>query len=214
MVSAVTNVEWIEPGMLGQGRMSHAEARAQVVRAFEAVYGRKPKLREAQFAQGIALCETGYGSSWGSVCGGAGVGSYNIGGIQAGRPPCGENAFQCRDKHADGTPYDICFRSYPSPEAGFDGLIRILYKRKLSQREGVLETAATGSIREFSTALRKSRYFELGLEAHIRELTSCLKSITKALDETMPPLRKSTLRHTALVVGVGVVAYGVWRWFL
>jgi len=200
------SVEW-----LGRSQMSHVEARAQVVRAFGVVFGREPSMQEAQFAQAMALCETRYGSGWSKVCGGAGEGSNNVGAIQAGTPPCGKNAFECIDTHEDGTKYAACFRSYATIEAGFDHFITILYLK----RPRVLSMAGS-SIEGFSTELRASGYFELALERHILLITECLRTVTKALGEPMPPIAPSTpLSKKVLDLAVvGGAGYLIWKYLL
>lgn len=197
-------VEWRGSGTLGAAS-SHELARADIERAFRSQFGREPSLRQAQMAQAVSAGESGYGRAWKSE----GEGSHNMGAIQVpGGPPCDPAvSFEKTDTRADGTPYQACFRRYPSRVAGWSDFLRVLYER----RPTVL-AAANGSIRGFSTALRKSGYFELPLEEHIKAMQWNLGLITRALDEPMPPLQPPPRRNPLVVAGVaGAVLYGAWR---
>lgn len=202
----------VEISTLGATGLSHGQAKALIDQSFAAVLGRLPQGNEGVFAQAVALCETGYGASWDKVCGGAGSGSNNMGAVQAGSPPCNpDTSFQCGDTHEDGTGYVACFRKYATPELGMIHFIQVLYK----QRPKVLQVAKSGSVREFSTALRASKYFELNLEKHIVALTKCLNSVTTALHVPMPPGETRTPAtsrdwlSTAAMVGAG--AWIFWK---
>lgn len=207
---ALSSVEQTR-GWLGAVTISHGQAAELIKLSFATVLGRLPQGNEAVFAQAVSLCETGYGSSWDKVCGGAGSGSNNMGAVQAGAPPCNpDTSFECGDTHADGEPYAACFRKYPTPQDGMNGFISVLYK----QRPKVLQVASTGSIREFSTTLRESKYFELPLEKHIKALTKCLNSVTTALHVPMPPSGAVMQKEDNFwwyVAGAAGIGYLLWR---
>jgi hypothetical protein len=158
--------------------MSHAAARQLVVAGFTQVFSRPPSLLEAQFVQAVALLETGYGN-WSGPC----AGSNNMGSIQDGHPPCDPaNSCQHTDKHADGTPYEICFKRYPSAFAGFQDLVHELYVK----RPSVLQAAQQGSIAGVAAAMRASHYYEAPLKTYTAGLTKDLGIIAAALHEPMP----------------------------
>lgn len=193
--------------VLGVGVISgsHQQAQAMIAVAFLSVLGRAPQGNEVIFAQAVALCETGYGQYWKD----AGVGSNNMGAVQAGKPPCDPAvAFPYGDTHEDGQPYAACFRKYVTVQAGFNGLVQVLYK----QRPGVLAVARDGSIVEFSTTLRASGYFELALDKHVKAITKCLSTVSSATGQAMPPSGKASAGDwlgTIAVLGVG--AWIFWK---
>lgn len=165
---------------------SHSEAKKWAEDGFESIFGREPTLLERQFVQVIALTESGYGQGWKNE----GVGSWNMGAVQAGRPPCNpDTAFLYTDSHpnADGTStkYQICFRKYPGPVEGMADVARILYKQM---------KIVPSSIRAVSTQMYEKHYYEgFGktkedrINNHIKAITANLQRITTALGEPMPP---------------------------
>jgi hypothetical protein len=155
----------------------HHWARAIILAGFRQSMGRAATLREAQFAQAVALGESSYGRGWKD----AGVGSFNWGAVQAGRPPCDPaRSFPYGDTHEAGQPYAACFRKYASDVDGAADFIRIMMK------PNVLSAANGGSIEGVSSGMRANHYFELALDKHIIALTRNLKEITTALGEPMP----------------------------
>ena len=162
-------------------------ARAMIIAAFEREFGRKPTRLEAQFAQAVSRGESNYGRApyVNRLTGEKHVNTWSMGGVQCGSaPPCPPGCFEATDTHEDGTPYQWCFRRYETPVEGFEHFIKVLYVNR--NRKTVLAAANTGDIREFSTALRASGYFELGLEKHIAAMTRNLQAITARLGEPMP----------------------------
>lgn len=165
---------------------SHADARAWAIAGTEEALGRQPTLLEVQFVQAVALLESGYGAGWKND----GVGSWNMGAVQAGKPPCNpETSFLYTDSHPnpDGssTKYEWCYRKYPSPEAGMQAVANILYNQM---------SVKPTSIEAVSTQMYDKHYYE-GFGAtreervahHIDALNAGLEQITAALDEPMPP---------------------------
>lgn len=179
-------------------------ARAMIVAAFKAEFGREPTLLEAQFAQAVSRGESNYGRAAyvNQLTGEKHVNTWNMGGVQCGTaPPCPANCFEATDTREDGTPYQWCFRRYDSPVEGFAHFIKVLYVNR--NRKTVLEAANTGSIEAFSTALRASGYFELALDKHILAMTTNLQAITTKLGESMPSESGDGL---TLIVGTAVLA--------
>ncbi len=104
----------------------------------------------------VGFLETSYGRGWR----GAGVGSNNIGAIQVGSSWVGDT-FEYTDTHPnpDGssTPYRVAFRKYPTPQAGWDDLARIMY---VGRRHNVLVAARMGDTYSVSQFLRETGYYE------------------------------------------------------
>lgn len=165
---------------------THVDARAWAEAGTEAALGRKPSYEEVLFVQAIALLESGYGAGWK----GDGVGSWNMGAVQAGSPPCDPaTSFLYADSHPndDGssTQYQWCYRKYPTPEAGMQAVANILYNQ--------MHVDPT-SIEAVSTQMYDKHYYEgFGatreerIATHVKALTRGLERITTALDEPMPP---------------------------
>lgn len=186
---------------------THLQARQWATEGFVETFGRQPSLLEAQFLQAIALLESTYGAGWKND----GVGSNNMGAVQAGLPPCDADEFLYQDTHpqADGTskPYEVCFRRYATPQAGMADVARILYKQM-----GVRPT----SIRDVSTRMYEKHYYE-GFGAtkaqrianHEKALTDGLKKITAALGEPMPPPTSSSSSRKPIVV-LGLAGLALW----
>jgi hypothetical protein len=173
----------------------HHWARAIILAGFRQTFNREPTLREAQFAQAVALGESSYGRGWKEP----GVGSFNWGAVQAGRPPCNPaTSFGYGDTHADGEGYAACFRKYASDVDGAADFIRIMYK------PNVLAAANDGNISGVSAGMRANRYFELALDKHIIGLTRHLKELTTALNEPMP----SSGGSPVLLIAIPVLVAG------
>lgn len=182
-------------------------ARAMIVAAFAKQFGREPTRLEAQFAQAVSRGESNYGRAayTNKVTGEKHTNTWNMGGVQCGTaPPCPDNCFEATDTHADGTPYQWCFRRYASPVEGFEHFIKVLYVN--ANRQTVLDAANTGSIEAFSTALRASGYFELPLDKHILAMTHNLQAITTKLGEPMPDSGDGT---GAMIVGTVALAVAI-----
>lgn len=166
--------------------VSHAQAREWAAAGTASVLGDKATLAHVQFVQAIALGESGYGQGWGE----AGDGSFNMGAVQAGHPPCNPNtSFQYQDSHPnpDGTStkYTICFKRYDSPVEGMADVARIIYKQ-----DGCVPT----SIRAVAECMYAHHYYEgFGktkedrINGEIKALTKNLTAITSKLGEAMPP---------------------------
>lgn len=188
---------------------THTEARAWAQAGTEAALGREPTYNEVLFVQAIALLESGYGAGWK----GDGVGSWNMGAVQGGKPPCDPSkAFLYTDSHpnADGTStkYEWCYRKYPTPEAGMQDVARILY---------VQMKVDPTSIEAVSTQMYDAHYYEgfgatreARIANHVKALTNGVTRITTALKEPMPPLVVSPEPST-VTDRVGLYS-SVWGW--
>lgn len=183
--------------------ISHAKARTYALAGFRQRLG-EPKGPQVQILQCVALHESSYGAGWR----GAGKGSWNMGAIQAGRPPCNTaGAFEYTDTHPTKggglIPYRICFRKYQDAAAGFAGLAATLYAR----RPSVLEAASAVHFDIFykvASAMWRTGYYEgFGATKAIRisnyaiALKHAGAAIARALDEPMPngePAPRRTLR--------------------
>lgn len=189
----------------------HLWAKAVSTVAFRNVMGRQPSLCEQQMLQGVAWAESNYGNGWK----GQGAGSYNMGAIQAGKPPCDADEFLYTDTHptasGDNVPYEICFRKYPSPLAGFEHLVKILYVN----RPTVLAAAEACSIAGVSKAMYETTYYE-GWGAtpaerignHIKYLTRALTTVTKGTGDPMPASTGGTFGDGASAFGWALVLGG------
>lgn len=166
---------------------SHKDARTWAQAGTKAALGEEPTYNEVLFTQAVALLESGYGAGWKND----GVGSWNMGAVQAGAPPCDPaKSFMYTDSHpnADGssTIYQWCYKKYPTPEAGMQDVARILY---------VQMSIDPTSIEAVSTQMYDKHYYEgfgatreVRIANHVKALTGAVKRITTALDEPMPPL--------------------------
>lgn len=165
--------------------VTHAQAREWAAAGTASVLGSATTLAHVQFVQAVALVESGYGQGWKDD----GVGSNNMGAVQAGHPPCNPNtSFQYQDSHPnpDGssTKYTICFRKYDTPAEGMADVARILYKQM-----GIKPS----SIRGVATQMYEHHYYEgfgatkeARINGEVKALTNALTKITSALGEPMP----------------------------
>lgn len=170
---------------------THAQARDWAIQGFKSIFGVEPTLLQRQWLQVVALAESQYGAGWK----GEGVGSWNMGAVQAGKPPCNPStSFLYTDTHpnADGTstPYSICFRKYPGPVEGMADVARILFKQMKIE---------ASSIRDLSTQMYEKHYYEgfgatkeIRINNHVKYLTNWMTKMVTALGEPMPPVEGGT----------------------
>lgn len=187
---------------------THAEARAWAIAGTTAALGHEPTYEQVLFVQAIALLESGYGAGWK----GDGVGSWNMGAVQAGSPPCDPaTSFLYTDSHpnSDGTStkYEWCYRKYPTPEAGMQAVANILYNQM---------KVVPSSIEAVSTQMYDKHYYEgFGatreerIAGHVKALTRGLERITTKLNEPMPPatdadVTETTDSGTGVLLGLGI----------
>lgn len=133
----------------------HAQARVDAVDAFTDVVHVRPTVNELRILEAVALHETTFGAGWR----GEGVGSFNMGAIQADKNWTGET-FAATDTHptstGGATAYDARFRKYPTALDGWKDLVRQLYLRRSSVRKA----AATGNPLSVARAMRATQYYE------------------------------------------------------
>jgi hypothetical protein len=162
--------------------MSEAQARSLILQAWPNVLPNvKPNLAALQAVQSVGREETGYGANF----------NGNWGAIQGGRPDdygnCPPGTFGHGDTHANGTGYAACFKLYSSTEAAVEDLIRQVFKSTGAdgkpRSQTVLPAAMSGDQIAFDTALRKSGYYELPLDQHIKATTYSVQKIAAALHE-------------------------------
>lgn len=213
------SVRRLECGSLSRWKkkMNHTEARAAVTIAFADILGREGSLPELQCLQAIGWLETNYGASWHGV----GVGSYNMGAIQAG-PSWHAGTFVYTDTHPnkDGTstPYQIAFRKYATAAGGFDDLCRVVYT-SFDRAERVLPAAGACDLLAFSTELHRAPCYYEGfgatdaerIEHHHAAVVSAIKLQCVELDEAFPDQKELTSVAPALILGAQGDAVKAWQ---
>ncbi len=208
-INALKKIAWWDPDKVpalvkaptssfSLGADRHKWARKMLERAFEKVMGREPTLAEIQLAQTTALIETGYGTRWK----GEGKNSNNWGAIQCadcpnkGKPingKCPQGSFLQED--SSPTPsgkqnvYHWCYKSYSTPEAGAADLIKQIFVNK-TRKDLTLDAAENKSIKDFSTAMFDSKYYEgtgknrnERIDRHFNKMNQGLATIISALNE-------------------------------
>jgi hypothetical protein len=171
--------------------LSHSEVRPILCEAFRRVFGREPTRPEAQFAHAVAELETSCGDGWADPAHDA---ANNFGAIQKGSWT--GSTFRHKDSRPrdDGTSewYEIEFRAYPTPVAGIEDLVKVVYKNK-GRDKAVLPPAATGDSLGVSRGLYQTVYYQgFGRTAeerighHHLALTKALERIARALGEPLP----------------------------
>lgn len=139
--------------------ISAQDSRALIELGFSQLFSRQPTRTERQGVQAVASIETGDGANWH----GPGVGSFNMGAVQAGAGWAGEK-FSYADTHPqpDGSAktYAASFRKYASPADGFRDLVQVLYLDH-TRVVRVLPFATRGDWLGFSTGLHQAPcYYE------------------------------------------------------
>jgi hypothetical protein len=155
----------------------HEKARAEASAALVA-RGLSDETCVRQFLMAVALLETGYGYGWS----GDGIGSNNMGAIQRGRLPCGDDAFGYGDTHEGGEVYAACFAVYPTRAAGWEALVSELYLR----RRGVLAAARDCDMMSAVRQMRETGYFEAPLTRYQEGIRARITEIASALGEPNP----------------------------
>ncbi len=133
----------------------HAQARQLALEAFEDVVHVPPSTNELRTLLAVSLHEATYGHGWRAP----GVGSNNMGAIQAGPSWTGET-FDYQDTSptdsGGAVAYDQKFRAYPSALEGWKDLVRELYVRRSSVRRA----AQSANPLDVAAAMRATKYFE------------------------------------------------------
>lgn len=132
------------------------EGRHLAREAARKLIGADPDEDAVRHLDGVAVLESQRSAGWRS----AGRGSNNMGAIQAGASWKGD-VFSYFDTHPnkDGTStrYRVDFRSYPTPQAGYDDLARVMFG---GRRKEVLVVASLGDTYSVSELMRKTGYYE------------------------------------------------------
>ncbi len=133
----------------------HAQARQLALQAFEDVVHVPPSTNELRILLAVSLHEATFGAGWRAP----GVGSNNMGALQAGASWAGES-FDYSDTHPTDTGgavvYDQKFRAYPTALEGWQDLVRELYVRRSSVRRA----AQSANPLDVAAAMRATKYFE------------------------------------------------------
>ena len=132
----------------------HRNARPIMAQAFKNVMGRDASPIELQYAQAVAWLETSYGNGWK----GAMVGSNNWGAVQcSGAAQSGAGCIAYEDSYPDGTKYKVSFKSYPSPTAGAEDVVRHVFVQR--PKTGSVLSSSKPSAFRASYAMRREKYY-------------------------------------------------------
>jgi len=200
--------------LLWLGALSHRQARDTLEAAFRDVFGRAGKLPELQYAQAVSL---GEGGQYGSGCyknrptGQSICDTNNWGALQCRQlPPCPEGCVEATDTHRDGTPYQACFRTFATPEAG-----AAAYLRRLYGSGDTLRLAGAGRYEDAVHAQRATGYFELDPDKYWSSVDKNVDRVAAALGEprgdhgavALVARGRALLPYAAALAAVGAGAY-------
>lgn len=199
----------------------HDMAAAWATMGFEDLFKRQPTTNELLIMLGVAMLETGYGQTWK----GEGIGSNNVGAIQAKLPPCDpEKHFMYTDSRPqpDGTQkrYSVCFKKYDSLADGFKDLAKQLYQ----MRPAVLAAAGRGDIQEVAQAMYNTTYYG-GFGATEAERVDTYADVLQksvgwaaggagiqnTTTRSMSASSSESLAGVGVVVALGI-GVALWRW--
>ncbi len=164
----------------------HEFGRRHLIAAWRDVFGRDPELHERQIVQAVAVGEGGYGRApyKNRITGETAV-INNWGASQCGHgPPCGAGCFEVTDHHADGTPYNWCYHSFPTPEEGARKYLKVL-KQIVDRRSDFFAALASRSTDVFVQGMKDGGYFELGLAKYQSNVWSNVQKLASALGEPL-----------------------------
>lgn len=176
----------------------HQWARDILTQAFKQTMGRDPTVAELQLAQAVSWHESNYGRGWKADKNpdGRATSSNNWGAVQSGMPKgsaCPVNSFMYTDTHPTtagvNVPYQVCFKTYPTPVDGAADVVKLLFKSK-SRGPGITEAARTGSVNDFSTIMYDTKYYEgwgktreERIAGHANRMRKTVQTISTALNE-------------------------------
>jgi hypothetical protein len=204
--------------------LSHVEAAEVFRQAFRQVNGRLPSIAERQGIQSLSWRETNYGAGWKDP----GAGSWNMGAIASGLPPCGPGSFEYTDSVPDesggSTTYQHCFKTYASPVDGAADVVRKL----TVDRPTVWAAFRAGDLWTAGRELYRTRYMQSKgrtederIAHYIQPMADVISLIAKANGEpialTIIPPASSLAKASTLFLGValgalaGHFAYQTWR---
>lgn len=187
--------------------VSHAEAREIVRRAWVLVWGRQPTERELDYAQAIALLETGYGRA-GQFAALAAQGKFNWGALQRARNTDGS----CPPGTEPGldASHPRCFLVFPSDEEAAAAFLRNLTKRHWPVVE-----AMRGEPIDVARAMKvPPAYYEAPVEEYARAISNALARIHGAGGVSSSSAAPSGPSAGQLVAGAaiaGAAGYLAWE---
>lgn len=202
--------------LLWLGALSHRQARDALEAAFQKIFSRAGTVPELQYAQAVSL---GEGGTYGSGCykniptGEQHCSTNNWGALQCRQlPPCPAGCVEATDKHANGTPYQACFRTFAGPEAGAEAFLRRLYGGGSS---GVLSLARQGRYEDAVHAQRATGYFELAADQYWEAVDKNVDRVAASLNEPrgdrgavrLVARGRAALPYIAAAAAVGAGAY-------
>jgi hypothetical protein len=175
--------------------------RKTLVEAFKAVHKREPSIREAQIIQSIGEHESNWGRGWI----GPGVGSNNVGAIQATSAP----SFIQNDSHANGNVYSAQFRVYPTLEKGAEDLVRHL----TIIRPTVWAKIKSGDYMGTVTAMHNDKpiYYEAPIASYYQAVIDAARKIAPALHEVVVTPRWYSVVALGIVAIPFLMMYGIKR---
>lgn len=184
--------------LAAQQQNIHQWARDILTQAFRQTMGREPTVSELQLAQAVSWHESNYGRGWRAAKNpdGRATSSNNWGAVQSGMPKgnaCPINSFMYTDTHPTSAgvnvPYQVCFKTYPTPVDGAADVVRLLFKSK-SRGPGITEAARAGSVNDFSTIMYDTKYYEgwgktreERIAGHANRMRKTIQTISTALNE-------------------------------
>lgn len=187
---------------VGQASLSHAEARQIVRQAWTSVWGREPTASELDYAQAIALLETGYGRS-GQFAQMAANGQFNWGALERSRSADGTCPPGTSPGVDAGNPR--CFFVFSSDVAAAAAFIRLLTKSHWP-----VVQAMSGSPRDVAQAMKVSpAYYEAPVDQYAAAITNALARIRASGASTVTP-RPATGAALGTLVGLGALAIAGW----
>jgi len=172
--------------------MSDLFGRQALSEAWHQVFGEFPSLAEIQLAQAVARGESNYGqASFKNLQTGESQVINNWGAVQSGRPPCGPDGFEATDHHADGSPYQACFRRYATAAEGAAHFLKVLCLQhgRDSAPTDVREALASGNVDAVAHRMHESGYFELAEEKYANAIWRNVQAIAQNLGEPLAAFR-------------------------
>lgn len=199
------------------GAVSHAQAREILAGEFKTLFGRAGTVPELQIAQAVSIGEGYYGQGvYKNRLTGETAVLNNWGAVQCRvRPPCPADCWEATDTHTDHTPYQACFRRYPTPGAGAAGFLVTLYK----SRPGVLAAASRGDVDGVAREMRASKYYEAPLSTYTETLNANVDTVARALGEQRSAGGSAGgIKWPVYLGAVGLIVAGItypsWRGYL
>lgn len=188
--------------------VTEAQARQILVNAFP---GRSQAWYQA--VQAIARGEGHYGNGWrnaditidGVTYINRGERSNNWGAIQCGHATtpggdCGPGCFPNLDKHANGKPYQGCFKKYPTPEAGAADFVYVLTdngpeRNRASVAAALDDEDASGYLDAdaIAEAMHATGYMERAADAYAKNIAGNAVAIAQTLGEPQLVFRRDDL---------------------